>query len=60
MKALGASGITMFACALSSGVANAQASKSEMAAFPMPPAAVHANKTFAYVGDYGYYTSPSF
>lgn len=37
----------------------AQASPAEMASFPMPPpSGYHAQKTFGYVGDYGYYTAP--
>ncbi|MEZ4259547.1 MAG: hypothetical protein R3B36_10805 [Polyangiaceae bacterium] len=38
----------------------AQASQNEMKAFPMPPpSGYHAQKTFNYVGDYGYYTAPT-
>jgi hypothetical protein len=37
----------------------AQATKSEMLAFPMPPASGYAQtKNFSYVGDYGYYLVP--
>jgi hypothetical protein len=37
----------------------AQASEAEMANFPMPPPSGYvAEKTFAFVGDYGYYTAP--
>jgi len=36
-----------------------QASESEMKSFPMPPPSGYAaQKMFAYVGDYGYYTAP--
>lgn len=39
--------------------AHAQASQAEMAAFPMPPPSGYfAQKSFAYAGDYGYYTAP--
>jgi hypothetical protein len=38
----------------------AQASESEMDAFPMPPPSGYvATKSFAYAGDYGYYTAPA-
>lgn len=40
--------------------AHAQASQSEMQAFPMPPPSGYfAQKSFAYVGDYGYFTAPA-
>lgn len=57
-KALALGTLTLALTAFSSSAAQAQASKAEMQAFPMPPASLHANKTFGYVGDYGYYTSP--
>jgi len=45
---------------LSARAASAQASAPEMSSFPMPPpSGYHATKTFAYVGDYGYYTAPA-
>jgi hypothetical protein len=48
------------ALTLSAGRAAAQASPSEMSAFPMlPPSGLVATKTFGYVGDYGYYTAPA-
>ena len=41
------------------GTSWSQASESEMRAFPMPPVEGYvAQKTFAYTGDYGYYTFP--
>ena len=41
------------------GTSWSQASESEMRAFPMPPVeGVRAQKTFAFTGDYGYYTFP--
>lgn len=48
------------ACLAAPAVAQAQASEAEMKAFPMPPpTGYHAQKAFAYVGDYGYYTAPA-
>jgi hypothetical protein len=48
------------AFALAADRAAAQASASEMAAFPMPPpSGFFTTKTFGYVGDYGYYTAPA-
>ena len=42
------------------GAAYGQASQAEMGMFPMPPPTGYAQtKTFAYVGDYGYYLVPS-
>lgn len=39
--------------------ARGQASQAEMSHFPMPPArGYEATKTFAYVGDFGYFTAP--
>jgi hypothetical protein len=39
--------------------ARGQASQAEMSHFPMPPAGgYHATKTFAFVGDFGYFTAP--
>ncbi len=45
---------------LSTTLSFGQASQSEMQGFPMPPpSGFVATKTFAYVGDYGYYTAPT-
>ena len=45
---------------LSTTLCFGQASQSEMQGFPIPPpSGFVATKTFAYVGDYGYYTSPT-
>lgn len=47
------------ALTLAAGRAAAQASPSEMSAFPMPPpTGFAAVKTFRFAGDYGYYTAP--
>jgi hypothetical protein len=45
---------------LSTTLSFGQASQSEMQGFPIPPpSGFVATKTFAYVGDYGYYTAPT-
>ena len=45
--------------ALAASSVSAQASAAEMSAFPMPPPIGYvATKSFAYVGDSGYYTAP--
>ncbi len=55
MAAVATLSVAAFPCA-----AHAQASQSEMSAFPMPPPSGYsAQKSFNYVGDYGYYTAPS-
>lgn len=41
------------------GAAFGQSTESEMKNFPMPPSSIARNKTFGYVGDYGYFISPS-
>jgi len=47
------------AVGLAPSTAHAQASQTEMQAFPMPPPSGYfATKNFGYVGDYGYYTTP--
>jgi hypothetical protein len=41
-------------------IVHAQATPAEIQSFPMPPTSGYAvNKTFTYVGDYGYYLQPS-
>lgn len=54
-------GAALVALTLASpSLARAQASQTEMQAFPMPPPSGYAaQKTFGYVGDYGYYTAPT-
>jgi hypothetical protein len=59
IRALALGAFAAALCSLSSTAAHAQASKAEMQAFPMPPASLVTTKTFAYDGDYGYYTSPA-